>query len=174
MPELPERTALYRLYDAESDLLYIGISRAPETRFKVHARYQPWWHLVEYVDLTWFADYPLARAAELARQRAERPPFNAMAHMQSRLSWDMPAVRYDAEAEAAAAVAKIRDALHSGSWRPGQRLAPHYVSRILGLPIYLAACALEQLRGEGYLWSLCKTYAVVARVAPRMETSTAP
>lgn len=173
MPESPERTALYRLYDAEDDLLYIGISRNHEKRFRVHERYQPWWHLVEYVDLTWFTDYPLARMEELARQRSERPPFNSMHHTQSRLGWDMPALRYDAEIEIAATVTEIRSMLHGDSWRPGRRLAPHYVSRALGIPPYLTASALDQLCEEGYLRLICKTYEVrewrdsVAPVTPR-------
>jgi hypothetical protein len=161
----PERTALYRLYDIESDLLYIGISRTPEGRFKVHARYQPWWHLVEYIDLTWFPSYDLARLEELARQRSERPPFNSMDHSQCRLSWDMPALKCDAGPETALTATRIREALAEGRWQAGQRLAAHVVSRALGLSPYLAAQALEQLHTEGLLRPLCKTFVVAGSPA---------
>ncbi|MBD0743546.1 hypothetical protein [Streptomyces sp. CBMA152] len=164
MPEpTPDRTALYRLYDIESDLLYIGISRTPEDRFKVHARYQSWWHLVEYIDLTWLPSYALARIEELARQRAERPPFNSMDHSQCRLSWDMPALKYDAGPETALTAKRIREALTEGRWQAGERLAAHVASRTLDLSPYLAAQALEQLHAEGLLRSLCKTFVVTER-----------
>lgn len=163
MSEPAERTALYRLYDAEDDLLYIGISRNPATRFKVHERYQPWRHHVACVDLTWHADYLSARADELARQRSERPPYNAMHSSQSRLSWDMPALKYDSDAEIDGTAKEIRDLLDRGAWQPGKRLAPYSVSRSLGLPVYLVAGAMGRLCAEGYLRSPCKTYEVVAR-----------
>src|SRR5206468_10392091 len=34
---------LYRLYDEEGVLLYVGITNAINTRFKTHAGSQPWW-----------------------------------------------------------------------------------------------------------------------------------
>lgn len=34
MPQTPEPIALYRLYDAEGQLLYVGIARDPEARWK--------------------------------------------------------------------------------------------------------------------------------------------
>jgi predicted GIY-YIG superfamily endonuclease len=43
MPEPPERTALYRLYDATDQLLYVGISTNPEERWKTHTMLKSWW-----------------------------------------------------------------------------------------------------------------------------------
>jgi hypothetical protein len=159
------RTLIHLLLRDTVDLLYIGISRTPEGRFKVHARYQPWWHLVEYIDLTWFPSYDLARLEELARQRSERPPFNSMDHSQCRLSWDMPALKCDAGPETALTATRIREALAEGRWQAGQRLAAHVVSRALGLSPYLAAQALEQLHTEGLLRPLCKTFVVAGSPA---------
>jgi hypothetical protein len=36
-------TALYRLYDRDGDLLYVGITRAPGPRMAQLAAVQPWW-----------------------------------------------------------------------------------------------------------------------------------
>ena len=36
-------TALYRLYDAASVLIYVGITSRPAARMRRHAKTQPWW-----------------------------------------------------------------------------------------------------------------------------------
>jgi predicted GIY-YIG superfamily endonuclease len=75
---LPGRTALYRLFDAASRLLYIGISANPEARFGSHESTQPWWPQVDMSKTTveWLDTRREAEAAEDAAILAERPLHN--------------------------------------------------------------------------------------------------
>lgn len=58
------RTALYRLYSAAGDLLYIGVTGNPEARFASHASTKPWWPEVARHEIAWFATRELAELAE--------------------------------------------------------------------------------------------------------------
>lgn len=68
-------TAQYSLFGADDEILYIGIGFVPETRWRVHAK-RPWWSQVRHKEVTWYADRPSARAAELRLIRAIQPPYN--------------------------------------------------------------------------------------------------
>lgn len=69
-----EPTALYRLYDTEGRLLYLGIAKLPKFRWQRHADLQPWWHLVARKTVDWYPDRDAALAAE-KRFTAEEKPF---------------------------------------------------------------------------------------------------
>lgn len=71
-----ERTALYRLYDEERALLYVGITRNVEQRFSEHERDKPWWPLVTTRAVEWFDTRPAALAAELVAIHDEHPVHN--------------------------------------------------------------------------------------------------
>jgi hypothetical protein len=43
VPNWPRRTALYRLFDAADDLLYIGVSYDPRDRGYQHVMTKTWW-----------------------------------------------------------------------------------------------------------------------------------
>lgn len=71
-----KRTALYRLYDAEDRLLYLGITVNVKQRLPQHAMTKFWWHLVVRTDVEW---HPNRRAAEDAERIAtvtERPIYD--------------------------------------------------------------------------------------------------
>lgn len=69
-------TVLYRLYDEDDNLLYIGITCGFDARMRDHAHRHPWWPLVARTVLDWFdTDYEADRA-ETAAIRAERPRYN--------------------------------------------------------------------------------------------------
>ncbi len=70
------RTALYRLFDAEGVLLYIGIARNPDERMKYHIAFKRWWSEVARTDLEWFGDRAAALAAEAVAIREECPRYN--------------------------------------------------------------------------------------------------
>jgi predicted GIY-YIG superfamily endonuclease len=76
MSHNPGPTALYRLFGAKSDLLYIGIAADPEERWKQHKRTKPWASMVAKRDNTWFKTRSAAEAAETLAIRAERPRYN--------------------------------------------------------------------------------------------------
>jgi predicted GIY-YIG superfamily endonuclease len=156
-----ERTALYRLYDAEDDLLYIGISRDPEKRFKAHAHDKNWWHCVRYVDLTWFSNYPAARQAENAAHRSERPPYNGMGH--TGLGWDIPALRYDDSADQADIRQRLLAALEAGTYVPGSHLWPFHLSRTYGYSRSTTDNAMSRLAREGHLERRRSTYVIPDR-----------
>ena len=71
-----ERTALYHIYDARDELLYVGISKDFGTRWKQHAKAQPWWPDVERQTVKWYGSRPDAEAAEKVAIKLERPKYN--------------------------------------------------------------------------------------------------
>jgi len=79
MPETPERTALYRLYDANETLLYVGIAKDPESRWKSHAshpRTSNWWPLVSRKEVEWLQSREDADLAETKAIKIEQPVHN--------------------------------------------------------------------------------------------------
>jgi predicted GIY-YIG superfamily endonuclease len=72
------RTALYRFFDADGALLYVGITYDTEQRFASHRNSSPWWKDVADESVEWFDTRPLALAAELEAIRTERPRHNVL------------------------------------------------------------------------------------------------
>jgi hypothetical protein len=68
-------TALYRCYDADGAVLYVGIGVDPDARVRAHRR-KAWGGLIASADHTWYRDRRAARAAELAEIDAEKPPYS--------------------------------------------------------------------------------------------------
>lgn len=77
--EAPGRAprAVYRLYDAEGALLYIGSSDNPEKRFARHRATQSWWPQVSRREVTWHP-WRAAWGVEAAAIWEERPKHNVM------------------------------------------------------------------------------------------------
>jgi predicted GIY-YIG superfamily endonuclease len=75
----PGKTALYRFLDADSRLLYVGITSNPERRWAAHRRYaaRTWWHLTTRVTVEWFDERDKAAAAELRIIRTKAPLYNS-------------------------------------------------------------------------------------------------
>lgn len=72
-----ERTALYRLFNADGDLLYVGISANLSQRWKNHEVYSGrWWPLVTRKTIEWYADRYLALAHEFLAIYYEQPQHN--------------------------------------------------------------------------------------------------
>jgi hypothetical protein len=69
-------TALYRLFGADGELLYIGISDAFGRRWRDHAMSKPWWPDVRRQAIDWHPSREDAEAAEKAAIKAERPKYN--------------------------------------------------------------------------------------------------
>lgn len=70
------RTALYRLRDAESRLLYAGISSKPPRRWVQHAADKKWWPEVAAISVEWFDSRTEALAIEAHVIRLEQPVHN--------------------------------------------------------------------------------------------------
>lgn len=76
MIALSQRTALYRLFDASDNLLYVGIGFNPSARWRSHSQTAPWWPLVARREVVWFDQREAAEVAEAQAIRTESPVFN--------------------------------------------------------------------------------------------------
>lgn len=70
------RTALYRFYDADARLLYVGVTDDPWRRWREHVREKPWYPRVKHQTVTWYDTRTVAEAAEKMAIRCEHPRFN--------------------------------------------------------------------------------------------------
>ena len=70
------KTALYRQFDKENQLLYVGISMNYANRTKEHYRGSAWFLDVTHIDLEWFDTREDALTAEYNAIKSERPKCN--------------------------------------------------------------------------------------------------
>jgi hypothetical protein len=70
------RTAVYRLYDASDELIYVGITNNPPQRWRLHAYDKPWWTQVVTREVEWHSTRAGAEAAERQLISAHRPVCN--------------------------------------------------------------------------------------------------
>ncbi|MGA4875918.1 GIY-YIG nuclease family protein [Streptomyces lydicamycinicus] len=73
-----ERTAVYRLFDSEGRLLYVGISNDPGFRWKQHRGDKQWWQHVADKTVTWYDTRMLALQAEALAIHTEAPMYNTV------------------------------------------------------------------------------------------------
>jgi predicted GIY-YIG superfamily endonuclease len=73
-----QRTAVYRLYDGDGVLLYVGITYDVPERWRHHRRHKLWWPQVVHKRLVWYDTRPEAEAAETHAIVAEEPLHNHM------------------------------------------------------------------------------------------------
>jgi predicted GIY-YIG superfamily endonuclease len=72
----PERTSLYRLFDHDDQLLYVGITCNPDDRWRRHAGDKAWWPTVVRKALEWHVDRETALLAECHAITTEHPRWN--------------------------------------------------------------------------------------------------
>lgn len=95
------RTAVYRLFDIDGRLLYVGISNNPHARWRSHAHTKPWWGDVVTREIEWHPTREGAEQAETHLVGALRPKWNtapgmprrglpAIAHRRIRRGWTPP------------------------------------------------------------------------------------
>ncbi len=75
--EAPRPAAVYRLYDAEGALLYIGSSSNPKRRYRDHSR-TSWWPCVARREEEWYPSRAAAYKAEDALIKSVSPKFNSV------------------------------------------------------------------------------------------------
>lgn len=78
---MTEPTTLYRFFDADEVLLYIGIAGNPGRRFGQHSTgpdAKPWWHRVDHSTMEHFESRAEALEAEKAAIIDEHPLFNVV------------------------------------------------------------------------------------------------
>lgn len=71
-----QRTALYRLYGADGELLYVGISGWLDKRMGGHGAAQPWWKEVHHATVLWYETRVDADQAETEAIQGEHPKYN--------------------------------------------------------------------------------------------------
>ena len=84
-------TYLYRSFDRDGRLLYVGISVSPATRLGSHVLTAPWWPLARTITIEPFLSRESAGDAETKAIREEHPIHNVALHKEnhraSRLNW---------------------------------------------------------------------------------------
>ncbi|MHA0288313.1 GIY-YIG nuclease family protein [Mycobacterium sp. C3-094] len=76
-----ETHVLYRIFNDADDLLYVGITNNPSSRFSDH-RGKPWWQWVAKITVEHHASREELREAEAAAIRDEHPWFNGLSATQ--------------------------------------------------------------------------------------------
>ena len=76
VPLADRPTALYRFFDAEGRLLYVGITFAIGQRWRAHAKEKAWWPQVARKEVEWKPNRYRAWVAEIAAIKAEKPMYN--------------------------------------------------------------------------------------------------
>lgn len=79
--------ALYRHYDADGVLLYVGITNDPGKRWNQHRGDKAWWEEVKLTRLEHFASRPEVLAAEKRAISDERPRWNIANNAGGRAYW---------------------------------------------------------------------------------------
>jgi len=155
MPESPERTALYRYFDADDGLLYIGISNDPDFRWKAHlygSDRNGWPSKVARRTVEWFDSRRLALAAEAEAIRTERPRHNG-AHNYDDAPFDPNSWAEVSGPRKFPAVADLmRSEIASGHWAHGQRIPSlRILAGAAGVSIRIASKASVMLQTDGLL-----------------------
>lgn len=149
------RTALYRLFDADDVLLYIGIAYDPDERWGAHRYGKSNAGMADVArrTLEWFGDRAAAEAAEKAAIKAERPRLNG--------TYNYPDVEFDPAwwSEMPAGRTRplqiaelIRREVVSGRWPPGGRIPSlRVLAEAAGSSMSPASKAVGLLQREGLL-----------------------
>jgi predicted GIY-YIG superfamily endonuclease len=70
------KTTLYRHFNADGKLLYVGISLSALQRLSQHADHSDWYNKISRVEMEHFSDRPSAMAAEKKAVISEGPLYN--------------------------------------------------------------------------------------------------
>jgi excinuclease UvrABC nuclease subunit len=70
------RTAVYRFYDTNGQLLYLGITHDLGERWATHERIQPWWLDVSRREYVWYNTRAEAEQIEATATAAEKPLYD--------------------------------------------------------------------------------------------------
>lgn len=153
MPVPAERTALYRYFNADGDLLYIGISIDPDGRLKAHRdNHEPWVSEAARRSVEWHDTRADALKAEEEAIKAERPRFNGK-HNYNDAPFDPAAwPRVTGRHKVPVIVDLMRSEIASGRWACGQRIPSlRTLGQAAGASIRIVSRASVQLQADGLL-----------------------
>ncbi|MFE7780373.1 GntR family transcriptional regulator [Streptomyces nigrescens] len=163
-----EPTALYRLYDADDQLLYIGIARYPQSRWEQHAGQQTWWHQVARKTVEWYEDRASALEAEACSTAAEKPLYD----QSWRRTQDAPKGGFDDSAGRKLVEKTLADRIAQGLYPPGTCLSTGTVSSEFDVARTTASCAMRALVSRGMLRHRVHGRYLVADPAPPSDPAT--
>lgn len=69
-------TAVYRFYDADDRLLYVGMTETPKARWTWHRKRSSWWPDARRREIAWYDSRAEAAAIETQAIRTEAPLHN--------------------------------------------------------------------------------------------------
>ncbi|MER6492660.1 GIY-YIG nuclease family protein [Streptomyces griseorubiginosus] len=147
--------ALYRLYDMEGALLYVGISTNPKARFIQHALYKSWWPSVDRISVSWLeVTRQEALTIEAAAIRDEEPLHNGKHNGRiapfSSDAW--PTIDAPVRQKANTLASLIRAEIEGGRWQAGMRVPEsEAIAAASGVSLGTANRAFEYLKKEGVL-----------------------
>lgn len=147
------RTALYRYFDSNGELLYIGVSIDPDGRLKAHRdNREPWVGAAVRRTVEWHDSRPLALAAEEDAIKAECPRYNGK-HNYDDAPFDPSSWPRVTGFRKVPAVAELmRAEVTSGRWAPGQRIPSlRTLGEAAGASPRIVSKASTQLQSEGLL-----------------------
>lgn len=136
-----ESTALYRLYDVNDQLLYVGISKNLKERWTQHTLTQPWWHLVVRREIEWLPKRSHALAAEETALRSELPKYNGYRQPHGVIE----RLRYDDTNDRRRATEQLRQDIFDGVLAPGDRLQLTHLAKRYGVSAATVSRALSAL-----------------------------
>lgn len=142
-----EPTALYRLYDADNSLLYIGITWHPDFRLEQHLLDKEWIHLVARRTVEWHSDRPSALAAEAIATAAEKPLHDSSwrrSNKDDKPQWKNLEGRR-------AVIEGLGSEIREGQHEPGTVLMTGAVAKRFGVARATASYAMEDLAKQGLL-----------------------
>lgn len=87
---MSEHTILYRYFDTDDRLLYVGITKDQSKRFSSHNRYSKWMKYASYCTLEHFESRDLAKQAETIAIQEEQPIHNVAETMRAN-TWRLSA-----------------------------------------------------------------------------------
>ncbi|MFE6126759.1 GntR family transcriptional regulator [Streptomyces sp. NPDC056437] len=147
--EIAGRTALYRLYNADDSLLYVGISVNLAQRWDSHSRSKLWWHLVARRHVEWFDTRLEALRAEEQAEREEHPRYCDTNRMGG--GWVRHARTTDPSMEQGIAdtADRIRRMLAEGDYQPGDQIpTERQLAERFRVSIAMTRSAMEDLRAQ--------------------------
>jgi predicted GIY-YIG superfamily endonuclease len=83
-----EKTALYRFYDRDNNLLYVGISKDWLFRLETHKKDKSWIQEVANVKIAWYTTRINAELAERSAIRWESPKYNKQSVILNSHAWE--------------------------------------------------------------------------------------
>lgn len=90
MPDVP--TSVYRFFDKDGTLLYVGITSSGMERFYTHSRLAPWWLMATTVQLEHHASREAALERESYLIKVEKPVWNQAGRLREDGSVPQPVV----------------------------------------------------------------------------------